>query len=199
MTSSSKKNLGYWVLGIFGVILIIIGAVGTINTQFKAPENKSQPLTLDQKIHNLVKGSITLLNESNSVQVIINRNNTQTAVYVIVPAEDEYNVQSFIKLKSGEAFSVFDKIFSDSQYGDVTYVRITFMAQFIDKYGQSYENPGLIYGISRTTAEKVKDWNMYIETDGANPLIWFTNIMNTSDGDGVYVNPGIERDYYSGK
>ncbi len=199
MTSSNKKKAGYWILGIFAVLLIIFGVLGTISTLPKAPESKPQPLTLDQKINNVVKDSIMLDNKSNSVQVIIARNNTHVSVGVIVPAEDEYNIQGFVKLKSNKAFSVFQKIFSDSQYDDVSYVRIAFMAKFNDQYGASYENPGLIYRISKTTAEKVKNWNIYIETESANPFIWFTNIMNTSNGDEVYVNPIIERDYYSGK
>ena len=147
---------------------------------------------LEQKITNVMMESL-----GENVGVIINGTKNNLIVTALVPAEDQATIKGFVFLNSLHASTTFKNIFSDYQYKDVIKVNIGFEAKFTDKFGVESEKLGFAYGISRTTAEKVKNWYHYQDIDN-DALMWYRSISNPINGDEVYVNPIIEHDYYSG-
>ncbi len=133
-----------------------------------------------QEIPNVMKQSL-----GEDIQVTINKTSTGLGVVAFVPPH--YNL-GLVTLGSNVAFTTFQTIFADDRFQSVSYVGIVFTDNFVDKYGNKSINIGLEYGVSRSTAEKIKDWHNYMDYSSNDPVGWFRSIMDPTK-DMIYVNP----------
>lgn len=122
----------------------------------------------------------------NDIQVVVNK--TKTDQFSVVAFVPQHYDMYLVHLGSIAAFNTFQNIFTDNRFQSVSYVRIVFMDNFVDKYGNKSSNIGLEYGVSRSTAEKIKDWNHYMDYSSNDPVGWFRSIMDPTK-DMIYVNP----------
>lgn len=199
----TKIGLG---IGVAFFLILIIGAIagssnaGTntnnqqsiVNTtqieQTSSSNDSSSPQTITNSEIVIPREIPDAMKETlgDNIKVLVNETKTKQfeVVAFVPPGQNSF----LVSLGSNSAFNTFQNIFSNNQFQDVSYVGIVFMDNFVDKYGNKSENVGLEYGVSRSTAEKIKDWHHYMDYSSNDPVGWFRSIMDPTK-DMIYVNP----------
>ncbi len=176
---------------LLGLITIFAVAVVAWSNTAKSEESS---LTMEEKITRDVKRIL-----GDDTEVVLHYGSDQVyRIVAIVPAGSEWDVNSFVKSGSMDSWLVFSKIFGEVEYGSVSSIKVEHWASFTDIFGASTERVAFSYDMSRTTAELIQDWDeiRYLALD--NPFSWYRNVMSIGNGDDMFVNPTISRDFYAG-
>jgi hypothetical protein len=173
--------------------LIAIFAVAVVAWSNTARFEESS-LTMEEKITRDVKRIL-----GDDAKVMLHYGSGQVyRVIAVVPAGSIWDVNSFVKSGSMDSWLVFSKIFGQDEYSSVSSIKVEHWASFTDMFGASNERVAYSYDMSRATAELIQDWDeiRYLAWD--NPFSWYREIMSIGNGDDMFVNPTISRDFYSG-
>lgn len=140
------------------------------------------PIILSQKIREIVD------------DIEIKYEQTEFGKTLIVSIPPRFSGQFFsdsdwVGIANQKIGKIMRIVYTNSDYDYIKMVVVVINENFVDSYGSTNEEVGYAVSLSRDTASKIKDWNIFIY---GNPTkLPYHSIADNSKGDRAYLHPSF--------
>ena len=205
MRSLAKAGLG---IGIAFAVLIAIGAAAPreqtkdveVPAVAPAPDISSQKPTPVPTVKERLIADITDALHNQNIKIEFSGTDTNNVIKVTVPSDinQELGADTFVEMSSDDALTAFEKVFTNNEYDNVSKMTVAFNITLVDAFGKTTEAEGFGVTLTRSTAEKIQDWETVRNLAYDNPIGYYRKIMNVEAGDDLNVHPVILKDIILG-
>lgn len=182
------KNIAIIIIVVATTMGILFGiGISYQNNENSVNQKPIKTISLDEKIRDITYDDVSIYN-------------TQTeygkTLVITIPAHFTlFNTNDWVQKVNMDMMSIFTLVFTNSEYNDVSLVVVIANEEFVDNFGETKEEAGFAVSLSRDTASKIKNWGQVRLISHDNPFKYYNSIIDTSNGDEVYMHPAILRDF----